>query len=101
MASECLPADLTKIMHARLVIGDDVLMMSDSPASMPYQGMKGFMLSLSYDDADEGRRIFAALADGGTVTMPIQSTFWAAAFGMLTDRFGIPWMVSAGPVAAA
>ena len=56
--------------------------------------MKGFSLSLIYPTDAEARGIFDALAEGGQVTMPMQETFWAKAFGMLVDRFGTPWMVN-------
>lgn len=82
-----------KIMHARLVVGDGVLMGSDAPPEH-YEEAKGFSVSLQIDDVDDAERIFHALAEGGTVRMPIQETFWAARFGMLVDRFGIPWMVN-------
>lgn len=58
--------------------------------------MNGFSLSLNYPTADEGRRVFDALAAGGKVHMPMGKTFWAEAFGMLVDRFGTPWMVGGG-----
>lgn len=85
-----------KIMHARLVVGDQVLMGSDSPPQ--YQSpMKGFSVSINVSDSAEAERIFHALGEGGNVTMPIQQTFWAARFGMLTDRYGTPWMVNCEP----
>jgi PhnB protein len=83
-----------RIMHASLSIDGRTLMASDMPEDQAGQGMKGFALSLNYPTADEARRIFTALAEGGTVTMRMDKTFWAEAFGMLTDRFGTPWMVS-------
>ena len=82
-----------RIMHARLVVGDKVLMGSDAPPEH-YQGTKGFSVSLGIDDPAEAERIFHALAENGTVQMPLQQTFWAFRFGMLVDRFGIPWMVN-------
>jgi PhnB protein len=84
------------IIHASLRFGDNVLMASDDAMTKPYPGMKGFALSLSYDDVAEGERVFNALAEGGSTTMPWSETFWAERFGMLTDRFGTPWMVSGG-----
>jgi PhnB protein len=69
-------------------------MASDSMAGQPYAGMKGFSLSLTYPTAAEAKRIFDALAEGGNVTMPLQKTFWAEAFGMLVDRFGTSWMIN-------
>jgi PhnB protein len=82
-----------RILHARLVVGDQELMGSDSP---PNQHLKpqGFSVSLNFDDPAEAQRVFVALADGGAVQMPLQETFWASQFGMLVDRFGIPWMVN-------
>jgi PhnB protein len=87
-------ADL--IMHARLLIGGRALMASDSPPGMAARPMAGFALSLNYDTPEEARRIFDALSQGGSVTMPMQKTFWSEAYGMLTDRFGTPWMVGGG-----
>jgi PhnB protein len=82
-----------KIIHARLLIGDQVLMGSDAPPQYR-QAPQGFSVSLQIEDPDEGERIFNGLAEGGTVRMPFQQTFWAARFGMCVDRFGIPWMVN-------
>jgi PhnB protein len=84
------------VMHARLDLDGRKLMASDVPPQMGPKPMAGFALSLGYGTADEARRIFDALAQGGTVTMPMQKTFWAEAYGMLTDRFGTPWMVGGG-----
>ncbi len=83
-----------KIMHARLVIGDKVLMASDAPPDRSDGAMKGFSVTLGVDRPAEAERIFNALADKGTVRMPLEQTFWAARFGMLVDRFGTPWMIS-------
>ena len=82
-----------KIMHARLVVGDAVLMGSDAPAEH-YEKMTGFSVTLSLDEPAEAERVFNALAAGATITMPIQETFWARRFGMLVDRFGTPWMIN-------
>jgi PhnB protein len=82
-----------KIMHARLTVGANVLMGSDAPPDR-YEPMKGITVSIGVDDPAEAERIFHALAEGATVQMPIQQTFWAARFGMLTDRFGTPWMIN-------
>lgn len=93
-AEEHVPADWRgKIMHARLVVGNDVLMGSDSPPQFREEP-KGFHVSLNIPDAGEAERVFHALAESGTVRMPLQQTFWATRFGMLVDRFGIPWMVN-------
>ena len=82
-----------KIIHARLTVGDNVLMGSDAPPER-YEEMKGFSVSLSVDDPAEAERIFNALTANGTVRMPLQKTFWAVRFGMLVDQFGVPWMVN-------
>jgi PhnB protein len=82
-----------KIIHARLVVGDKVLMGSDAPPDR-YEEAKGFSVTLGIDDPVEAERVFHALAENGTVGMPIQKTFWAIRFGMLVDQFGIPWMVN-------
>jgi PhnB protein len=93
------PEAANQIMHAALVFdGGGMLMASDTPPNMPYEGMKGISLALSYPTADEGRRVFAALAEGGRITMPIDKTFWAEAFGMVVDRYGTPWMVNGGMI---
>ena len=82
-----------KIIHARLTVGDNVLMGSDAPPER-YEEMKGFSVSLSVDDPAEAERIFNALVANGTVRIPLQKTFWAVRFGMLVDQFGVPWMVN-------
>jgi len=81
------------IMHARLVVGDAVLMGSDAPSDR-FQQPQGFSVSLQTKDVTEAERVFAALSEGAEVQMPLQQTFWAARFGMLVDRFGIPWMLN-------
>jgi PhnB protein len=88
------PGSEDRIMHASLRIGDTTLMASDdcSPAARPLQG---FSLSLSVSTEAEADRVFAMLADGGQVQMPLARTFWSPRFGMLTDRFGVAWMVNA------
>ena len=82
-----------KIMHARLTVGDQVMMGSDAPPGR-YEEPKGFSVSVQIKDPAEAERIFQALAENGKVQMPIQQTFWAARFGMLMDQFGIPWMIN-------
>ena len=87
-----------KIMHARLAVNGQVLMGSDAPPEH-YKEPKGFSVSLQFKDAKEAERVFNALAESGRVGMPLQQTFWAARFGTLVDRFGIPWMIN-GELAA-
>lgn len=82
-----------KIMHVRLAVGDQILMGSDSPPEY-YEETKGMSVSLNTSDTAEAERVFQALSEHGTVRMALQETFWAARFGMLVDRFGIPWMVN-------
>jgi PhnB protein len=86
-----------RILHARLILEDGrALMASDGMASEKYDGMKNFSLSIHYPSLDDGQRVFDALAEGGKITMPLGQTFWSERFGMLVDRFGTPWFVSAG-----
>jgi len=95
MAAQTPPGSADRIMHARLAFDGGTLMASDAMAGDHYGGMKGFSLSLNYPKGgDEAKRVFDALAEGGKVTMPLDKTFWAEAFGMLVDRFGTPWMVN-------
>jgi PhnB protein len=93
-AEEQVPAEWrNKILHARLIVGDEVLMGSDAPPDR-YEESKGFSVTVGIDDPTDAERIFDALAKNGTVKMPIQKTFWAVRFGMLVDQFGIPWMIN-------
>jgi PhnB protein len=95
---EPVPASHAKrIMHAYLVHQDFSLMAGDTPPGVAHEGMKGMMLALTYPTAAEGKRVFEALAQGGTINMPLGETFWAEAFGMVVDRFGTPWGVNGGP----
>jgi len=87
-----------KIMHARLAVNGEVLMGSDAPPDH-YKEPKGFSVSLQFKDIKEAERVFHALAENGKVGMPLQQTFWAARFGTLVDRFGIPWMINCELVA--
>ena len=88
------PAMADRIIHARLDIGGRKLMASDSMVGKPIGGAKGFSLSLSYPSPEEAKKIFDALSEGGRVTMPMTETFWAKAFGMTVDKYGISWMVN-------
>ena len=92
----CPAGSKDRIMHARLVLDGRALMASDTPAGESNPGMNGFALSLNYPTPAEARRVFDALAAGGKVTMAMEKTFWSEAFGMLSDRFGTPWMVGGG-----
>jgi PhnB protein len=93
-AAEHVPSEWrSKIIHARLVAGDKVLMGSDAPPDR-YEAMKGMSVMLGVEKPVEAQRIFDALAEGANVRMPLQKTFWAERFGMLVDRFGTPWMIN-------
>ncbi|MDQ9171872.1 VOC family protein [Oxalobacteraceae bacterium R-40] len=80
-----------KIMHSSFSIGGNTIMASDGCTEGSSFG--GFSLSYAVATATDAERIFAALADGGQVQMPLTKTFWSPCFGMLTDRFGLAWMV--------
>lgn len=87
------PGSENKVMHANLRIGETTVMASDGFA----QGQpkfQGFSLSISVADEARADKLFAALADGGHVQMPMTRTFWSPRFGMVTDRFGVGWMVN-------
>ena len=86
-----------KVMHASIRIGDAVIMASDGMAAGE-TSFKGFSLSIDAPDAAGVVRLFTALAEGGSVTMPAGKTFWSPWFGMVTDRFGVGWMVGVNAV---
>ena len=90
---ECPAGERDKIIHVRLVAGDQVLMGSDSPPghSAP---LSGFSITIGVDSDAEAERIYKALSEGGKVFMPLEKTFWAKKFAMFADRFGTPWMVN-------
>jgi len=90
-------ADANRIMHVSMSIGDSYLMGSDCMTDSPgYTFSKGnnFSVSVNTESVEEADRIFNGLSAGGQVTMPMNKTFWGAYFGMLTDKFGIQWMVN-------
>jgi PhnB protein len=86
----------SKLLHARIDIGSDIITGADIWPSDP-GAAKGFTMALHYNDEAQVERIFNALGEGGTITLPLQKTFWTPHFGMLTDRFGVPWMVNYSP----
>jgi PhnB protein len=85
-----------KVMHSLFRIGDAQIMASDGGCSGK-PGFQGFALTLNASDAAEAKQRFDALAEGGKVQMPLDETFFAKTFGMVADRFGVNWMVIAGP----
>ena len=90
-ADKIPPGFEKKVMHSSFRIGETTLMASDGcEVNNPF---KGFSLALSVATEAESDRLFNALAEGGKVTMPLSKTFWSPRYGMVTDRFGIDWMV--------
>ena len=90
-----VPPDMKdKVMHTSIPLGGGMLMGCDVPpnGSKP---IGGFQVSVGTSDLAEVKRIFNALADGGTIQMPLDKTFWSPLFGMCTDKFGVAWMVGA------
>ena len=91
---EQTPPDVQKhVMHAHLIVGGQSLFGSDAPPQM-FKPAQGMHVSVQLDSPADGERIFRELSEGGSVTMPFAATFWSPGFGMLVDRFGIPWMVN-------
>jgi PhnB protein len=88
------PEMANKIMHASLRVGDRFVMGSDWMSEEPFPGTQGFRVNINVDEPVAAERIFTALSEGGKITMPMSKTFWAKRFGMVTDRFGVPWMVN-------
>jgi len=86
------PAD--KVIHACIEFENSQLMASDWMSPEPFQPPKGFSVALGVDSVAEAERVFKALSEGGQVQMPLGETFFAAAFGMLVDKFGVSWMVN-------
>ena len=82
-----------KFMNASFRIGDSELMADDGMGAKGVE-FKGMTLALSVADDAEAKRVFTALCEGGSVQMPLAKTFWTSSFGMLTDKFGVPWMVN-------
>jgi len=80
------------VMHASVTIAGTPLMASDAPND--HDTPQGFAVSYQAKDIADAERVFAGLSEGGTVTMPLQETFWADRFGQVTDRFGTPWMIN-------
>jgi len=89
-----------KIMHARLDVGDQMILGSDVPPEH-FQKAQGSAVCLEVDDVEKAERIFRELSEGGDVKMPIQETFWAKRYGHVVDRFGTPWMINVAQPAYA
>ena len=95
MAGEAPPGWGEKILHARITIGGTDLIAADA-LPQTYKPPQGFAVLLGMDDPVDAERVFHALAENGSVQMPIQKTFWAERYGGLIDRFGIPWEINCG-----
>jgi PhnB protein len=101
-SDEPVPADRADlIIHAALTFGDALLMASDDPMSDEFGPVQGMMVNFEAGALDEATRIFEALADGGEVTQPLIETFFSPGFGMCTDAFGTPWMITTAQADAA
>jgi PhnB protein len=90
------PGSENKVMHANLRIGDTNVMVSDGSCS-GQPAFRGFSLSVTAPDVTRADQVFAALADGGKVRMPLAKTFFSPRFGMVIDRFGVLWMILVMP----
>lgn len=82
-----------KIVHATLKVGDQILTGADVLPEA-YESPTGFAMQINISDPEEARRIYELLAAGATIAMPLQKTFWAASYAVLTDRFGTPWEIN-------
>jgi PhnB protein len=98
--AEHIPKEFAdRILHARLALpGGGLLFAGDCPAHLPYEGIKGVSMAVDYATVAEAEQVFAALAEGGQVTMPPQPAFWAKSWGMLVDKFGTAWIVNGEPI---
>lgn len=87
-------ANRDRLAHGAITLKGQTIMASDTPGFEPHEGFHGVTLQCAFDDLDEARAFFDALARDGSVRMPFEKTFWAKGFGMVTDKFGVPWMVN-------
>jgi len=95
MAEKTPKEHLDRIMHARLALpGGGMVYGGDCPPQMKYAGIHGVSLTLNFETVAKATAVFNALADGGAVSMALQPMFWSKIFGMVTDKFGTPWIVN-------
>jgi PhnB protein len=95
MAAQIPKEHAHRILHARLRFDDgSYIYAGDTPVQMPYDGIKGVTITMSYPTVAAGETVFKALSEGGKVTMAFQPTFWAKSSGMLIDKFGTPWAIN-------
>jgi len=90
--SMCTPANADKVMHSTMQIGDTMVLVSDG-RNTGQPNFQGFALAISANSEAEADKMFAALAEGGEVRMPLGKTFFSPRFGMVADKFGIGWMI--------
>jgi PhnB protein len=84
----------TNIMHCTMKVGDSTIMMCDDPSPEAAAGDSNISLAIGLNDPERASQLFGNLADSGSVIMPLGKTYWAEAFGMVTDKFGVKWMVN-------
>ena len=84
-----------RLAHGEISLNGRTIYASDTPGFEPHGGFAGITIHLGFDTVDDARAMFDKLAADGEVQMPFEATFWAAGFGMLTDKYGVPWMVDA------
>lgn len=90
------PGSENKVMHTTFHVGGSAIMASDDGCGEA-RPLGGFSLSIALDDKEQATRYFNALAEGGTITMPLGETFWSPLFGSVTDKFGVNWMINVRP----
>ena len=93
IAAQMPPEMRDKIIHVRMLVGNQVLMGGDAPPQN-FKLAEGFNVSITVKDSAEAERIFNELSKDGKITMPLQKTFWSIRFGMAVDRFGTPWIIN-------
>lgn len=93
MAQDTPKERQNRVLHARLVFGDNVIMGGDAPPEY-WEKPQGFSINIGVETPAEAERLFKALSEKGTIKHPLEETFWALRFGMLVDQFGVPWMIN-------
>lgn len=95
MAAQIPKEHAHRIVHARLRFDDgSCIYAGDTPVGMPYEGIKGVTITMSYPSTADAERVFKVLSESGKITMPLGPVFWARNAGMLTDKFGTPWAIN-------
>ena len=100
MAAQVDPRWHDRIVHATLLL-DDVELVGADLLPQDYQTPQGFFVTLTVEGSERGRTIFEALSEGGRVRLPFAPTFWSPGFGVLVDRYGVPWEINSAPSATA